>query len=151
MSITLRAAIPLDATRICDINRGALGYECELSMVEAQLRRVLASPTDRVWVAWDDKEATVAGFIHAADYESLHSGSQKNIIALAVDPAWQGKGIGRMLTAAAEAWALDCGCNAVRLVSSFSRTGAHAFYLRCGYRLRKEQKNFIKDLSPLDM
>ena len=90
----------------------------------------------------------MAGFVHVADYETLHSGSQKNIIALAVDPAWQGKGIGRMLTNAAEAWALACGCNAIRLVSSMGRTGAHAFYLHCGYRLRKEQKNFIKEWTP---
>ena len=150
MSITLRSAVPSDASRICDINRSALGYACEQSMVETQLNLVLGRPTDRVWIAWDNESGTVAGFVHVADYESLHNGSQKNIVALAVDPAWQGRGIGRMLTSEAEAWALACGCNAVRLVSSFSRIGAHAFYLHCGYHLRKEQKNFVKDLPPTE-
>jgi GNAT superfamily N-acetyltransferase len=144
VSVIIREATKADAARICEINQSALGYDCTAAMVETQLALILTRPTERVWVAWDAQAATVAGFVHAADYESLHSGSQKNIIALAVDPRWQGRGLGRMLTEAAEAWARQCSCNAIRLVSSFSREGAHAFYLRCGYRLRKEQKNFIK-------
>ncbi len=144
MQVTIRTAIPSDAARICDICRNALGYACEPGTVDAQLRQILERPTDRVYVAVAEA-GTVAGFVHVADYETLHSGSQKNIIALAVDPALQGKGIGRMLTDTAEAWSIACGCNAMRLVSSMGRTGAHAFYLHCGYRLRKEQKNFIKE------
>lgn len=147
MSVTIRQATPADAPRICDINRSALGYDSRLETVQAQLARVILRDTDRVWVAWDGAAMTVAGFVHAADYETLHSGSQKNIIALAVDPAWQGQGLGRLLAETVEAWAIACGCNAVRLVSSFSRVKAHAFYLHCGYRLRKEQKNFIKELE----
>ena len=148
MSITIRSAIATDAPRICELHRSALGYESTPDMVATQLMRILARPTDRVLVAWDDAQATVAGFVHAADYETLHSGSQKNIVSLAVDPAWQGLGLGRMLTRATEAWAQACGCNAIRLVSSASRLGAHAFYLHFGYRLRKEQKNFMKDFDP---
>lgn len=147
MSISVRNAVLSDAPRICEINRNALGYECAPAAVASQLARILSRPTDRVFVVWDDVHSTVAGFIHVADYETLHSGSQKNVISLAVDTAWQGQGLGRLLTRAAEAWALECGCNAIRLVSSFSRVGAHAFYLHCGYRLRKEQKNFIKDFA----
>ncbi len=147
MSVSIRQANPADAPRICDINHSALGYDSDPETVRVQLARILMRDTDRIWVAWDEAAATVVGFVHAADYETLHSGSQKNIIALAVEPAWQGLGLGRMLTDAVEGWARASGCNAVRLVSSFARVKAHAFYLHCGYRLRKEQKNFIKEFE----
>lgn len=147
MSYRIRTASAADAHRICEINRSALGYECAEADVLAQLQAVLGRPTDRVFAVCDDVDDTLLGFVHASDYETLHSGSQKNIVSLAVDPACHGRGLGRMLTEAVEAWARECGCNAVRLVSSFSRTGAHAFYLHCGYRLRKEQKNFIKEFA----
>lgn len=148
MSYVIRPAKVSDAARITEINGSALGYACNVRDVQSQLVRVLTRPGDRVLVACDEEGGEALGFVHAADYETLHSGSQKNIVSLAVDLAYHGQGLGRMLTEAVEAWARACGCNAVRLVSSFARTGAHAFYLRCGYRLRKEQKNFIKELEP---
>lgn len=148
MSYRIRPAELSDAARITQINGSALGYACNARDVQRQLARVLTRAGDRVLVVCDTKGGEVLGFVHTADYETLHSGSQKNIISLAVDPACHGLGLGRMLTQAVEAWARESGCNAVRLVSSFARTGAHAFYLRCGYRLRKEQKNFIKDMVP---
>ena len=146
MSFEVRPATLADAARICEINRSALGYPSQLHNIEKQLAKILARPTDRVWVAYNAQTGVVAGFVHAADYETLHSGSMKNIISLAVDPAWQNHGLGRMLTETAEQWARDDRCGAIRLVSGMDRVDAHAFYRHCGYRLRKEQKNFIKDV-----
>ena len=145
MSYGVRDATLDDALRIRQINASALDYACDESDIRAQLSKILNRETDRVWVAWNADTREVAGFIHAADYETLHSGSLKNIIALGVDPAYQGLGLGRLLTQRAEQWARDSGCAGIRLVSSMARVKAHAFYLHCGYRLRKEQKNFIKD------
>jgi hypothetical protein len=36
------------------------------------------------------------------------------------------------------------GCAGVRLASGMVRSGAHRFYLACGYQHRKDQCNFIK-------
>ncbi len=144
MTWNVRPAAPEDADRIARIIRGSLGYDCLPERVRERLTLVLARPTDRVFVAFREEDGLVAGFIHAADYETLYNGGMKNVMALAVDGDFQGKGLGRMLLSAAEDWALACGCEAVRLVSSLNREGAHAFYRRCGYRVRKEQKNFIR-------
>jgi GNAT superfamily N-acetyltransferase len=84
------------------------------------------------------------GYIHAADYDCTYQPPMKNILTLVVDSALRGRGIGRRLLAAAEEWAKDDGALGVRLVSGFDRVNAHAFYLACGYFMRKEEKNFIK-------
>lgn len=144
MSYQIRPAVLEDAPRICTINQNALGYDVTLDQVIGQLSRILMRPTDRVFVAVDEQHGCVEGFVHAADYETIHSGSLKNIVSLAVDPSGQGKGIGRLLLTAVEEWALQCGCDGVRLVSGMSRVRAHAFYEHCGYRMRKEQKNYIR-------
>lgn len=144
MSFYVREATVSDAERINAINRSALGYDYPLEKTRHQLELVLKRPTDRVFVVCDDTDGTVTGFMHAADYETIHTGSMKNIISLAVEGKYRGLGLGRLLLATVETWACGDGCEAVRLVSSFSRIEAHAFYLHCGYQLRKEQKNFIK-------
>lgn len=144
----IRLATAEDALQICMLTRSALGYPSEPDGVAKQLAQILTRPSDRVFIACAQGETAAVGFVHAADYETLHSGSMKNIIALAVEPALQGNGLGRRLTETVEAWARESGCVAVRLVSSAVREDAHAFYLHCGYRLRKEQKNFIKNVAP---
>jgi len=146
VSYYVRQATDTDAERINIINRSALGYDYPLGKTQHQLELVLKRPTDRVFVVCDDADGTVTGFLHAADYETIHSGSMKNIISLAIEDKYRGFGLGRLLLNAVETWASVDGCEAVRLVSSFSRVEAHAFYLHCGYQLRKEQKNFIKHL-----
>lgn len=140
--LEIRLAVPDDADDIYRINRDSLGYDFPLELTRERLAAVLASDANRIYVA--SVKHQVAGYIHAADYDCTYSGSLKNILALAVVPARQGQGIGRVLLAAVENWACQCGCCGVRLVSSFSRTGAHQFYLRCGYVNRKDQKNFVK-------
>jgi GNAT superfamily N-acetyltransferase len=86
----------------------------------------------------------VVGYIHGCDYDCVYSDSLKDILGIAVDPAYQGRGIGRLLLSALEDWARQDGCAGVRLVSGFERHGAHQFYMRCGYTHRKDQKNFVK-------
>lgn len=86
----------------------------------------------------------VAGYIHGGGYECTYCAPLKNVLALAVDEKYRGLGVGRRLLEELEAWAKDKGCAGVRLVSGMDRLGAHAFYLRCGYIVRKEHKNFIR-------
>lgn len=141
-NIHIREAKPDDFGRICELNNTALGYDYPEGATKERLRAILARPTDRVYVA--EYGGEVAGYVHGSDYECLYCDSLKNIMALAVDEKFRGLGIGRKLLSSMEIWAEMSGCAGVRLVSGFERAEAHEFYRRCGYMLRKDQKNFLK-------
>ena len=147
MSWHVRVATPCDADRIGELVRGALGYDFPPGRIAKRLPVMLSRPTDRIYVVYREEDGLVGGYVHTADYETVYNDGMKNILSLAVDEAFRGQGLGRLLLAEVERWAKACGCEAVRLVSGANRTGAHAFYQRCGYHVRKEQKNFIKYFS----
>lgn len=141
-NVVVRDCVCSDFARIYYLNSTVFGYQYDLDKTKVRLAAILDRKTDRIFLACIDD--TVVGYAHASDYECTYSDSLKNIMAIAVDTAYQGKGIGKQLLGAVEGWAKDCGCCGVRLVSGLDRTGAHEFYLRCGYTMRKQQKNFIK-------
>lgn len=138
----IRECLVSDYKDIYLLNKNAFGYEYDLVKTKSRLYDILGRTTNKIYVACIDKK--VVGYIHGSDYECTYSDSLKNIMAIAVDEEYQGRGIGRALLHAIESWAKEFNCCGVRLVSGFNRTGAHEFYSRCGYSLRKDQKNFIK-------
>lgn len=138
----IRVANADDSEAIRRINLLALGYESGLSETADRLATIMRKPNTMIIVA--EIEGSVAGYIHGSDYDCSYIPPLKNILALGVLEEYRGKGIGRALINALEEWAKTDGCAGVRLVSSSYRTGAHDFYLRCGYTVRKDQKNFIK-------
>ncbi|MDD3212667.1 MAG: GNAT family N-acetyltransferase [Eubacteriales bacterium] len=146
MSWTIRQATPEDAEPICHITQNALGYECSPELARRRIAEIVQKDTERIFIAVRE-DGFIGGYLQAADYGTVYTENQKNILALAVDESCRGLGLGRMLLKAVESWAQACGCEAVRLVSSFPRANAHQFYLHCGYSLRKEQKNFIKHFA----
>ncbi len=54
---------------------------------------------------------------------------------VAADPAFQGKGVGRAMMMAAEAWLLSRGIWKMQLLVRGENVGVHAFYEKLGYRL----------------
>lgn len=124
------------------LNRDGLGYDYDIDRTQYKLTIVLRKGNNKIFVA--EHEGRVIGYVHAAEYECLYLESLKDILALAVDPDMRGRGVGRALLAAVEAWAKETGSVGVRLVSGINRVDAHRFYLACGYIDRKDQKNFIK-------
>lgn len=140
--ILIREAQPDDAKRIYEINMSSLGYDFPQNRTKERLESILAKGTDKIIVA--EYEGDVVGYVHGSDYECTYCESLKNILALAVDGKFQGRGIGILLLKKIEEWAASDRCSGVRLVSSMNRTNAHEFYIHCGYSHRKDQKNFIK-------
>lgn len=138
----VRPATQQDGEAINGITQRALGYKVIRSDTLARVARLIGKEENRLWVA--EYQGKVAGYLHGADYETCYRPPEKNVVSVAVDPDYQGMGIGRALLKEAETWARWDGCCGVRLVSGVTRTDAHAFYAACGYQLRKEYKNFEK-------
>lgn len=137
-----------DAERVCEIFISSLGYEdCTVDVVCRQIARLAMDPCHVALVHVGEQAGCVDGFIHAERYDTLHNEGGWNVIALAVDPSAQGRGIGRSLLECCEAKAKERGGSFVRLNSSLKRTAAHAFYEHVGYASKKTQKHFTKRLT----
>jgi GNAT superfamily N-acetyltransferase len=141
--MNIRKARPEDAARLAEISGVALGYASSPEDTRRRLTSVSANPAHFLRVAEDDRGEAI-GFVHACAYDTIFYDPVKYVMALAVAPAWQGKGVGKALLAACEDWARADGAMGVRLSSGSDRLGAHAFYKHLGYALRKEQKSFWK-------
>lgn len=142
MNITIREACPTDAEVLCRLNRDELGYDYPLNKTAEKLEVLLKSPHCRIYVA--EYAGDVVGYVHAADYDVLYAPHVKNILGIAISSNFRMNGIGKLLLSAVEQWAKETGAAGVRLVSGALRTGAHKFYLACGYSESKDQKNFKK-------
>lgn len=142
MRVLVRQAAVSDFVSIHRLNRECLGYEYDEEATKANLTRILALDYYKVYIAlWEEE---VAGYVQASSYDNTYSVPLKNIMGIAVLPALQGQGIGRLLLEKVEQWAKEDGCLGVRLVSGVNRKKAHFFYGHCGYTRRKEQINFVK-------
>ena len=92
----------------------------------------------------DENTRKIIGFVHAQMYESFYSDLGLNILGLAVNPDFQGRGIGTKLMNKLEEYAVDNNISFVRLNSVMKREEAHNFYEHIGYTCDKVQKRFIK-------
>lgn len=119
-----------------------MGYEYPAEDTKKQLEQLLNDINHKIYVAVvADK---VVGYVHANNYDLLYAAHLKNIMGIAVSSDFKRNGIGKMLLNEVEKWARDTGAYGVRMVSGATRTGAHAFYMNCGYIGNKEQRNFKK-------
>ena len=131
-----------DLSQIRTINAISLGYEVDMETVVQQFKRCTA--TNHILLAFEGDHGQVLGYIHAQIYESLYSDRGLNILALAVLPNFQGKGVGNSLLQSLESYAREYGFRFIRLNSANHRKQAHLFYEKNGYLSDKQQKRFIK-------
>ena len=140
----LRALKPTDTASIYEINKEALGYAFSPEDTASQLAR-LSQDSHHFLLGYEDPtNHDLLGYVHAEVYESLYSNAGFNILALAVLPQSQGKGIGKALLEGLEQETEKRGYKFIRLNSADHRIGAHAFYEHVGYTCDKLQKRFIK-------
>ena len=140
----LRDLKTTDVAAICEINKEALGYVFSLEETASQLAK-LSQDSHHYLLGFEDSTShDLLGYVHAEVYESLYSKPGFNILALAVLPQMQGKGIGKTLLQGLEQEAKKRGYNFIRLNSADHRLGAHAFYEKVGYTCDKVQKRFIR-------
>ena len=147
----LRDLKATDVASIHEINKDALGYDFSPEETASQLAKLSQDPHHYLLGYEGDTSHELVGYIHAEVYESLYSNPGFNILALAVLPQTQGKGIGKILLKGLEQEAEKRVYNFIRLNSADHRIAAHAFYERVGYTCDKMQKRFIKLLKGEDL
>ena len=145
VEFAVRIARQDDVVRIVELT-AQLGYEVSAEAADARLRRILHRPGDCFLVA--EHESRVAGWLHAVIADYLETGPFVVIAGLVVDGTVRKRGIGRALLSTAEQWAIERGCQVVRLWSSAARTDAHRFYERLGSAHIKTQFSFAKSVDP---
>ena len=147
----LRDLKTTDVEAICVINKEALGYSFSLEETSSQLDK-LSQDSHHYLLGFEDSTShDLLGYVHAEVYESLYSKAGFNILALAVLPQRQGKGIGKALLEGLEQETKRRGYEFIRLNSADHRLGAHAFYEKVGYTCDKMQKRFIKLIKGEDL
>ena len=140
----LRALKPTDTASIYEINKEALGYAFCPEETARQLAKLSQDPHHFLLGYEDSTNHDLLGYVHAEVYESLYSNAGFNILALAVLPQRQEKGIGKALLEGLEQETKRRGYEFIRLNSADHRLGAHAFYEKVGYTCDKMQKRFIR-------
>ena len=134
-----------DTKEIQKICKTALGYDVDISTVRNQIKKLSCDNKNHILAVYeDDNIHKVIGFVHAQVYESVYSDTGLNILGLAVDPQFQGRGVGKKLMCCIEKYAMDNGISFIRLNSANHRAEAHKFYENIGYKCDKLQKRFIK-------
>ena len=134
-----------DAEAIQKICKTALGYDVDISTVRNQINKLSCDNKNHILAVYEDENTKkVIGFVHAQVYESVYSDTGLNILGLAVDPQFQGRGVGKKLMCCIEKYAMDNGISFIRLNSANHRVEAHKFYENIGYKSDKLQKRFIK-------
>ena len=140
----LRNLLLTDVEALSRINTQALGYSFSIEKTAQQLVKLIQD-SHHFFIGFEDvKSHQLLGYVHAEVYQSLYSDPGFNVLALAVLPDQQGKGIGKILLQGLEGEAKRRGYTFIRLNSADYRTEAHAFYEHVGYSSDKLQKRFIK-------
>jgi GNAT superfamily N-acetyltransferase len=119
-----------------------LGYPTPPAVVRERLLG-LSTIGGRALVA--EREGRVVGLATMQQTRSLHRVPDARLTSLVVDEAERGAGLGRLLLAEVERWAVREGCGRLELTSGFARAGAHAFYEHLGYET--QSKRFVKSLA----
>jgi ribosomal protein S18 acetylase RimI-like enzyme len=121
-----------------------LGYTSSANQVTQRLQCLV--PASAIVLVAED-EGAVLGWIHASAHTSLLLDNTAEIMGLVVDQTHRGLGIGRMLLAAVESWAVSSGYLTLSVRSNIVRHGAHEFYRRNGFRDVKTSLTFNKLLG----
>jgi ribosomal protein S18 acetylase RimI-like enzyme len=109
-----------------------LGYSTSTTQMRRRLETILGDDDYHTLVACEGKD--IVGFVGARSgplYDD--DGLYGQIMALAVAPNHQRRGVGRMLMRAAESSLIEHGARVVIVTSGNHRRDAHAFYESCGY------------------
>jgi ribosomal protein S18 acetylase RimI-like enzyme len=129
--LAIREAVFADSEAIAKLV-SELGYSTTTSQMERRLEAILEDEDYHTLVACEDgRMVGLVGTRRGPLYED--DGHYGQIMALAVAPEHQRRGVGRMLIRAAESRLVEHGARVLVVTSGNHRPDAHAFYERGGY------------------
>ena len=129
--LAIRKAVIADSEGIAKLV-SELGYPTSSGQLQRRLKTILHDDDYHTLVACE--AGAIVGFIGTRRgplYED--DGLYGQIMALAVAPSYQRRGIGGMLMQAAESRLVERGATVLVVTSGNHRADAHAFYEDCGY------------------
>lgn len=109
-----------------------LGYPSTAAAMPARLTRLNAGGGARALVATQAGDVIGLATVHLR-HALNHAAPLAQLSLLVVDERVRSQGVGRVLVAAAEAWARERGCHRMIVTTALNRSDAHAFYERIGY------------------
>jgi GNAT superfamily N-acetyltransferase len=111
------------------------GKVLALPAAEAVFDRMARYPDYTLWVAVDEHDRVVGSYALLVMDNLAHRGTPSAVVEdVVVEPALQGRGVGRAMMAHALDTARAKGCYKLALSSNAKRTGAHAFYDSLGFK-----------------
>ena len=132
-AFTIRPAAEADAAALVPL-LATLGYPAPAGAVTARLRRLAAYRGPVVALVAAAGDGSLAGLLTAHAFATLHADEPAALLTtLVVAPEARGRGVGRALVRAAEAWAVAQGVVKVSVTSAERRADAHRFYEGLGY------------------
>lgn len=131
LDINIRSASPEDAEAIARL-MGCLGYRTTSEQMRNRLDAISRERSYATFVVITNDD--LVGFVGACVCPLYEDDVPVGrIVALCVDPASRGSGLGTVLIEGAEKWLREKGATAVLINSGNKREDAHAFYTRLGY------------------
>jgi GNAT superfamily N-acetyltransferase len=144
MSLQLRVATSNDFSEIAQLC-ALLGYPVSEEVMRVRLDQLLGSSIHVVLVAHNG--LALLGWVTGEARVTLEAGDRVEITGLVVDATARRTGVGRLLVAGVERWAVGRHCKEVVVRSNISRPESHPFYEELGYGRAKTQHAYKKVLG----
>src|SRR6516165_9372585 len=132
MTMTIREMEAADIA-VCRMLLSQLGYDLSLQEVKRRYEAIKQKQDHEVFVG--EQDGQVVALMHLYERPAFDKPPEVIVQALVIDQNWRGTGVGKAMMNIAERWALDRGFSSVVLTSSLSRSDAHSFYNRIGYKV----------------
>ncbi len=145
-TIRIRMAQPTDLYGICLLVE-QLGYPASEEQIQVRLNALLDDVNHALFIA-ALKDNQICGWVHGFIRRLIVVDCHLAIGGVVVEEQFRSQGIGTMLMAAIEQWAIEKGVKFVFVRSNINREEAHRFYESIGYVLLKTSQSFRKQIAP---
>ena len=143
MTMTIREMEAADIA-VCRMLLSQLGYDLNLQEVKRRYEEIKQKQDHEVFVG--EQDGQVVALLHLYERPAFDKPPEVIVQALVIDKNCRGTGVGKAMMNMAERWALDRGFSSVALTSRVSRSDAHSFYNRIGYKVEATSHLFRNNL-----